>query len=90
VPGTKERRRSHLHESQLQDALKKVVRLSKVTKRVTSPPFRHSFAAHLLQAIDDIRTIPTMVGNVDVRTTMMQTHCVPSTTVKEVKSPADF
>ncbi len=80
----------HLHESQVQEALKKAVRLAKVTKRVTSHTFRHSFATHLLQANYDIRTIQTMLGHTDVRTTMIYTHCVPSKTVKEARSPLDF
>jgi integron integrase len=90
VPNTKKRRRYHLHESQLQEALKKAVRLAKLTKRVKSHTFRHSFATHLLQANYDIRTIQTMLGHSDVRTTMIYTHCVPSKTAKEAKSPLDF
>jgi integrase len=90
VPGAKERKRYHPHESQVQEALKKAVRLAKVTKRVTSHTFRHSFATHLLQANYDIRTIQTMLGHTDVRTTMIYTHCVPSKTVKEARSPLDF
>jgi integron integrase len=90
VPGTNERKRYHLHESQLQEALKESVRLSKLTKRVKSHTFRHSFATHLLQANYDIRTIQTMLGHSDVRTTMIYTHCVPSRTAKEAKSPLDF
>jgi integron integrase len=90
VPDTNERRRYHLHESQLQEALKKAVRQAKLTKRVKSHTFRHSFATHLLQANYDIRTIQTMLGHSDVRTTMIYTHCVPSKTAKEAKSPLDF
>ena len=85
-----ERRRYHLNERDVQEALYEAVRRAKLTKRVTSHTFRHSFATHLLQANYDIRTIQTLLGHSDVRTTMIYTHCIPSKTLKEARSPLDF
>lgn len=90
LEAAKELRRYHLSEKEVQPALYEAVRRAKLTKRVTCHTFRHSFATHLLQANYDIRTIQTLLGHADVRTTMIYTHCVPSRTLKEVKSPLDF
>ncbi len=90
VPGMQELRRYHLHESHIQKELKEAVQRAKLTKRVTSHTFRHSFATHLLQANYDIRTIQELLGHSDVKTTMIYTHCVPSRTMKEAQSPLDF
>ena len=90
VPGTKEIRRYHFHEAQVQRAIKIAVRDAKIIKRATAHTFRHSFASHLLQANYDIRTIQELLGHSDVRTTMIYTHTLKSQTIKEAKSPLDF
>ena len=90
MSSTRERRRYHVHDSRFQDALHDAVKKAQLTKRVTTHTFRHSFATHLLQANYDIRTIQTLLGHADVRTTMIYTHCVPSKTLKDLKSPLDF
>ena len=90
IPETKALRRFHVSDKDVQGPLYDAVRKAGLTKRVSSHTFRHSFATHLLQANYDIRTIQTLLGHSDVRTTMIYTHCVPSKTLKEIKSPLDF
>jgi len=90
VPDTGELRRYHLHETHVQKAIKMAVRKSKLLKRASAHTFRHTFASHLLAANVDLRTIQELLGHSDIRTTMIYTHTVASTTIREKKSPLDF
>jgi len=86
---TGERGRHHVHESNVQRAVKDAVSNAGLTKRATSHTFRHSFATHLLEAGYDIRTVQELLGHKDVKTTMIYTH-VLNQGPKGVRSPADM
>jgi len=73
-PRTGHVRRHHFDEQRIQRAVQEAVRQSGLTIRFTSHCFRHSFATHLLEAGQDIRTVQELLGHSDVKTTMIYTH----------------
>lgn len=66
--------RHHLHTSTVQKAVKQAVRQSAVGKPAGCHTFRHTFATELLRRGSDIRTVQTLLGHADVRTTQIYTH----------------
>lgn len=73
-------RRHHVHESGLQQHIKKSAERAGITKKVNCHALRHSFATHLLESGYDIRTVQELLGHADVSTTMMAApaHPVPA------------
>jgi site-specific recombinase XerD len=59
-----------------------------LNKRISCQTFRHSFAAHLLQQGDEIRTVQKLLGHNDVKTTMGYTHVLTRGRLA-VRSPLD-
>ena len=82
------RRRHHLDESWLQQAMKKAVRASGIAKPASCHTLRHSFATHLLENGYDIRTVQELLGHKDTSTTMIYTHVLNKPALG-VKSPLD-
>lgn len=73
-PDTRKFRRHHIHESNLQKAVRSTAQQVKISKKVNCHTLRHSFATHLLQRGADIRTVQEQLGHSDLRTTQIYTH----------------
>ena len=80
--------RHHLHRDSFTRALRRAAGRSGIMKYITAYTFRHSFATHLLQAKEDIRTVQELLGHANVTTTAIYTHVLLDR-VGTVISPLD-
>ena len=80
--------RHHLDSSLVQKAVKQAVRRAGLMKPAACHTFRHSFATHLLERGQDIRTIQELMGHSDLNTTMIYTHVLKRGPLGVI-SPAD-
>lgn len=81
--------RHHISTSALQKAVHRAAKLARIEKRVTCHTLRHSFATHLLENGQDIRTVQDLLGHKDVKTTMIYTHVLKRGPFA-VRSPLDY
>jgi len=79
---------SNIYPQTLHRAIKQATRMAGIIKPVSSHTLRHSFATHLLQSGQDIRTVQELLGHSDVSTTMIYTH-VMNKGARGVRSPLD-
>ena len=87
-PHTGVRRRHHVLDTSFQKAIRYGVTRAGLGKRVTPHALRHSFATHLLERGTDIRTVQTLLGHKDVKTTEIYTHVMRRPGLG-VRSPLD-
>ena len=82
-------RRHHVGEQSLQRSVKRAIKQAGIHKQASCHTFRHSFATRLLEMNYDIRTVQTLLGHADVKTTEIYTHVVGRGALA-VTSPLDM
>ena len=81
-------RRHHVHEDSVQRSIRAAAKKVGISKRVTPHVLRHSFATHLLERGQDIRTVQELLGHKNVSTTQIYTRVMNKPSLS-VRSPLD-
>lgn len=87
-PRTGQPGRHFLYPGTVQRAVAAAARRIGLTKKVGPHTFRHSFATHLVEDGESLRTVQELLGHSDVRTTMVYTHVGYGQTMA-ARSPLD-
>jgi integrase/recombinase XerD len=86
-PGQKPHR--HISTSTVSFVLRKAIRGTGFSKKVTMHTFRHCFATHLMEAGTDIRVLQILLGHSSIRTTLRYTH-ITDRLIQNLVSPFDM
>ena len=79
----------HITPTAVRQVLRKVIRETGLSKKVTMHTLRHCFATHLLEAGTDIRILQVLLGHSSIRTTLRYTH-ITDRLVQKLVSPLDM
>jgi len=79
--------RPYVHVTAVQDAVATARKSAEIIKHITPHTFRHSYATHLLEDGETIRTVQELLGHKNVTTTMIYTHVMQKKS--SVQSPLD-
>ena len=80
--------RHHIYPDTIRRNIKTAAVKGGINKHLRAHSFRHSYATHSLEDGVDIRTLQTLLGHKDVRTTMIYTHVIDRGALA-AKSPLD-
>lgn len=72
----------------IQRIVKESARVAGIKKHISPHSLRHSFATHMLEAGENLRTIQTLLGHASIATTQIYTK-VSTEDIKKVKNPLD-
>jgi integrase/recombinase XerD len=84
----KGQKNSHLSSRSIQNIVKKAAKAAKILKKVHPHTLRHSFATHLIQDGNEIRSVQSLLGHKSIQTTQVYIHAAGINMIS-IQSPID-